>query len=96
VVLAEKNKYGAYCEPKEGFPTCPSGMTGTPPNDCHCPQGTKLTTEGCFPLRTCCNFQMNGKTYGTCEVDPAKAQSDARALADANGHPEAPLTCALE
>jgi len=50
VVLDKPNKYGAYCEPKEGFPAKPPaeaekckfpGQVGTPPN-CTCPDGTEF------------------------------------------------------
>jgi hypothetical protein len=37
VVLDKPNKYGNYCEPREGV--CAKGMIGTPPN-CACPEGT--------------------------------------------------------
>jgi len=59
VVLAEKNKYGAFCEPKEGLPApapaqaeaCKFGMIGTPPNDCHCPAGQDFQGyKGCVAM----------------------------------------------
>jgi hypothetical protein len=37
VTLDKKNKYGAFCEPREGV--CAKGLIGTPPN-CKCPEGT--------------------------------------------------------
>jgi hypothetical protein len=56
VVLDKPNKYGACCEPKEGFPTpapAPAekckfpGEVGTPPN-CTCPPGTEfMGYKGC-------------------------------------------------
>jgi hypothetical protein len=53
VVLDKPNKYGACCEPKEGFPPTQAekckfpGEVGTPP-DCHCPEGTEfLGYKGC-------------------------------------------------
>jgi hypothetical protein len=59
VVLKEKNKYGAFCEPKEGFPEqAPAqaekcqfpGEVGTPPN-CTCPEGTDFQGyKGCVKV----------------------------------------------
>jgi hypothetical protein len=66
VVLDKPNKYGAYCEPKEGFPAKPPaeaekckfpGQVGTPPN-CSCPDGTEfLGYKGCvaYKLDEYCN-----------------------------------------
>jgi hypothetical protein len=57
VVLEKPNKYGSFCEPKEGLPApapaeaekCKFGMIGTPPNDCHCPEGTEFAGyRGCI------------------------------------------------
>lgn len=60
VVLEEKNKYDAFCEPKEGLPPPkPSeaekckfpGEVGTPPN-CSCPTGTEfMGYKGCLPKK---------------------------------------------
>jgi hypothetical protein len=44
VVLKEKNKYGSFCEPKEGV--CPKGFLGTPPK-CECPSGLVSTGNAC-------------------------------------------------
>ena len=66
VVLDKPNKYGAYCEPKEGLPATPPaepekckfpGQVGTPPN-CSCPAGTEfLGFKGCvgYKLDEYCN-----------------------------------------
>jgi len=61
VVLDKPNKYGAFCEPKEGSPapapaegeTCKfPGQVGTPPN-CKCPVGTEfLGYKGCVKFTT--------------------------------------------
>jgi hypothetical protein len=54
VVLDKPNKYGSFCEPKEGLPKteaekCKFGMIGTPPNDCHCPPGKEFAGyQGCM------------------------------------------------
>ena len=54
VVLDKPNKYGSFCEPKEGLPTTPTepckfGMIGKPP-DCTCPKGTRFAGyQGCIP-----------------------------------------------
>jgi hypothetical protein len=61
VVLAEPNKYGSYCEPKEGLPGTPQpaekckfpGEVGTPPN-CSCPEGTEFVG-----YKGCVKFQSN-------------------------------------
>ena len=56
VVLDKPNKYGAFCEPKEGLPApeaekCKFGMIGTPPNHCHCPEGTEFEGyKGCVAV----------------------------------------------
>jgi hypothetical protein len=55
VVLDKPNKYGSFCELKETpQPTaekCKFGMIGTPPNDCHCPQGTEFSGyKGCVAV----------------------------------------------
>jgi hypothetical protein len=59
VVLDKPNKYGACCEPKEGLPApapaeaekCKLGMIGTPPNDCHCPEGMEFVGyKGCVKV----------------------------------------------
>ena len=60
VVLDKPNKYGAYCEPKEGLPppkppepeTCKfPGQVGTPPN-CTCPENTEfLGYKGCVKYK---------------------------------------------
>jgi hypothetical protein len=60
VVLDKPNKYGAYCEPKEGLPApAPAeaekckfpGQVGTPPN-CNCPEGTEfLGYKGCVKYK---------------------------------------------
>jgi hypothetical protein len=58
VVLDKPNKYGSFCEPKEGLPApeaekCKFGMIGTPPNDCHCPDGTEFAGyKGCIKVAT--------------------------------------------
>jgi len=55
VVLKEKNKYGAFCEPKEGFPEAEQkcqfpGQVGKPPN-CACPGGTEFVGyKGCVKV----------------------------------------------
>ena len=54
VVLEKKNKYGAFCEPKEGFPEKPKEVwcqfPGQVGDDCHCPEGTEfLGYKGCIP-----------------------------------------------
>jgi hypothetical protein len=66
VVLDKPNKYGAFCEPKEGLPApAPAeaekckfpGQVGTPPN-CSCPDGTEfLGFKGCvkYTLQEYCN-----------------------------------------
>lgn len=54
VVLDKPNKYGAFCEPREGFPepaqqqakSCGFGMAGSPP-DCNCNLGEFLGYRGC-------------------------------------------------
>ena len=46
VVLDKPNKYGAFCEPREGF--CPADRPlGTPPNCCA--QGTVFREGACYP-----------------------------------------------
>jgi len=46
VVLEKPNKYGAFCEPKEGF--CPPDRpNGTPPNCCA--EGTTFREGACWP-----------------------------------------------
>jgi hypothetical protein len=59
VVLEKPNKYGSFCEPKEGLPApapaeaekCKFGMIGTAPNDCHCPEGTEFQGyKGCVKV----------------------------------------------
>lgn len=46
VVLDKPNKYGAFCEPKEGF--CPPDRpSGTPPNCCA--EGTTFREGACWP-----------------------------------------------
>jgi hypothetical protein len=60
VVLDKPNKYGACCEPREGFPApAPAeaekckfpGEVGTPPN-CSCPAGTEfMGYKGCLPKK---------------------------------------------
>jgi hypothetical protein len=56
VVLEKPNKYGSFCEPKDGLPApapaeaekCKFGMIGTPPNDCRCPEHTEFEGyKGC-------------------------------------------------
>jgi hypothetical protein len=67
VVLKEKNKYGAFCEPAGGnkpsqpeTAKCKLGMIGTPPNDCQCPSGTVFQGyKGCVkkvPGKYCKTF----------------------------------------
>jgi len=62
VVLDKPNKYGAYCEPKEGLPKTPAeeeaekckfpGQIGKAPN-CTCPDGTEfLGFKGCVKFTT--------------------------------------------
>jgi hypothetical protein len=70
VVLDKPNKYGSYCEPKEGLPepkkeepkkeivTCKFGTVGTYPN-CECPAGTEFAG----PSRGCIKFTE--KSYCT-------------------------------
>jgi hypothetical protein len=105
VVLDKPNKYGACCEPKEGFPDkpapaaekCKFGMVGTPPN-CECPFGSVFSGyKGC--LKTCCGTPSTDpkytKVYVQCNADAAKARSNAVALAKANGDPGTNVTCEL-
>jgi hypothetical protein len=64
VVLDKPNKYGAFCEPKEGLPPpstekCKLGMVGTPPN-CACPDRAKFFGyKGCLQLRFCDGWHSN-------------------------------------
>jgi len=70
VVLDKPNKYGAFCEPKEGLPKndgekCKFNMMGTPP-DCHCPDGYDfLGYKGCVKLDTSssCATDKRDSTY---------------------------------
>jgi hypothetical protein len=129
VVLDKPNKYGAFCEPKEGLPTkvdeascAQKGLTyiaGGDNNACYCPEGyvnkgtgllaatsrSRCVTVESYnnlqgvhsgPLRTCCDFRVNGQTYAKCEVDPAQALAEAKAFRDNSGYMELPLTCAPE
>ena len=76
VVLKEKNKYGAFCEPKEGLPApapavveeCKFGMIGTPPNDCDCPPGTDFQGyKGCVKApNVCCTASFPGGGVEGC------------------------------
>jgi hypothetical protein len=69
VVLDKPNKYGAFCEPKEGLPApAPEkckfpGEIGTPPN-CTCPNNTEF-----LGFRGCVKFTFGRKN---CEVLPNK------------------------
>jgi len=104
VVLDKPNKYGACCEPKEGFPApakepekCKFGMVGTPPN-CECPFNSVFSGyRGC--LKTCCGTPSTdpkySKVYVQCHADAATALSRAVALAKANGDPGTNVTCEL-
>lgn len=71
VVLDKPNKYGACCEPKEGFPAPATekckfpGEVGTPPN-CHCPENTEFVGyKGCVTV----GFRCVVKYW---EVEPAQ------------------------
>jgi hypothetical protein len=104
VVLEKANKYGAFCEPKEGLPAqAPQqaqkcqfpGQVGTPPN-CQCPADTQFYGyQGC--MKTCCGTPSSDpkykQVYMQCDKEPAKAQQLAIALAKANGDPGNRVTC---
>ena len=57
VVLDKPNKYGAFCEPKEGLPETPKEKAacqfpGQVGDDCHCPPGTEFGGyKGCIVVR---------------------------------------------
>jgi hypothetical protein len=57
VVLDKPNKYGAFCEPKEGLPETPKEklacqFPGQVGDDCHCPPGTEFAGyKGCIVVR---------------------------------------------
>jgi hypothetical protein len=58
VVLDKPNKFGAFCEPKEGV--CEKGLIGTPP-DCKCPDGTLPLGTGDNPCVAKQNCQFPGQ-----------------------------------
>jgi hypothetical protein len=70
-VLAVPTQSG-YCEPS-GTPaaadtTCPRGMVGTPPNNCHCPKNSELLGGNCVHYRaTCRNGLAADFTPQPCE-----------------------------
>lgn len=107
VVLDKPNKYGAFCEPREGFPASSSpapkqaakcqfpGEIGTPPN-CRCPSDTQFYGyRGC--MKTCCSTPSKDpkytKVYMECAKDTATAHRQAVALAKANGDPGNRVSC---
>ena len=57
VVLDKPNRYGAFCEPKEGLPETPEEklacqFPGQVGDDCHCPPGTEFAGyKGCIVVR---------------------------------------------
>jgi len=90
VVLKEKNKYGAFCEPREGLPPpaqaeaekCQFGMIGTPPNDCACPAGTDFQGyKGCVKVQNiCCTAVIGegGSSSGCTDGPPARTEAQLR------------------
>lgn len=78
VVLEKANKYGAFCEPREGLPAPQAaepekckfpGEVGTPPN-CSCPNGTEfLGYKGCvaftYQEAYCINPSVPGGGFNT-------------------------------
>jgi hypothetical protein len=95
VVLEKANKYGAFCEPREGLPppaptqveTCKFGMIGTPPN-CDCPAGTDFQGyKGCVPVQVSnigyqCESTVSPPTVGRSSytMSPGTASSEAEAV----------------
>jgi hypothetical protein len=94
VVLEKPNKYGSFCEPKKGLPNttppaeaekCKFGMFGTPPNDCHCPEGTEFQGyKGCVLELACCQVVGGSKPGPNVCSGAAGARRYARINADQN------------
>ena len=90
VVLDKPNAYGACCEAKEGIPKpapaeaeqCKFGMVGTPPNDCHCPEGTEFQGyKGCVAKkRTCIAIPKNAPIVKKCEGATFEELADGNVL----------------
>jgi hypothetical protein len=68
VVLDKPNKYGAFCEPKEGLPEPPKEKVvckfpGQVGDDCYCPPGTEFGGfKGCIQkvFATYCGVETSG------------------------------------
>ncbi|CDX11149.1 exported hypothetical protein [Mesorhizobium sp. ORS 3324] len=83
VVLKEKNKYGAFCEPKEGFPAEAGGEQGG---------------AGPVPAASrnvCCKPGEGGPYFCSSDSTPPEAEAQIRSLLKKQ-FPEGHVTCAPE
>ena len=99
VVLDKPNKYGAFCEPQEGFPeskpqqakSCGFGMSGSPPN-CNCNFGEFLGYRGC-PSSQHIYPSMEAAAFSQKEFVASCEGAGGKSVCKKVSKPEGPFEC---